>query len=106
LRASSTRLTAARQSTRLETPFNRHASTLANVDEPTGHTGELARRFTPVRRPTLLSHSPRFFPWKPGRRARHATSIFARVHRVRSRISRARRRILSTRSVGLVYGSW
>ena len=54
LRASSTRLTAARQSTRLETPFNRHASTLANVDEPTGHTGELARRFTPVHRPTLL----------------------------------------------------
>ena len=47
-------MTAARQSTRLETPFNRHASTLANVDEPTGHTGELARRFTPVRRPTLL----------------------------------------------------
>ena len=47
-------MTAARQSTRLETPFIRHASTLANVDEPTGHTGELARRFTPVRRPTLL----------------------------------------------------
>lgn len=47
-------MTAARQSTRLETPFNRHASTLANVDEPTGHTGELARRLTPVRRPTLL----------------------------------------------------
>lgn len=47
-------MTAARQSTRLETPFIRHASTLANVDEPTGHTGELARRLTPVRRPTLL----------------------------------------------------